>query len=49
MFIIKIGRRSASFLILATQRPDKESLPTGVSGNVSARFCLKSPARSRTT
>ena len=27
-------------LVLATQRPDKESLPTGVSGNVSIRFCL---------
>ena len=29
------------FLIIATQRPDKDSLPTGVSGNVSTRFCLK--------
>ena len=29
------------FLVLATQRPDKESCPTGVSGNVSTRFCLK--------
>ena len=28
-------------LIIATQRPDKASLPTGVSGNVSTRFCLK--------
>lgn len=28
-------------LILATQRPDKASLPTGVSANVSIRFCLK--------
>ncbi len=28
-------------LILATQRPDAKSLPTGVSGNVSQRFCLK--------
>jgi S-DNA-T family DNA segregation ATPase FtsK/SpoIIIE len=28
-------------LILATQRPDKASLPTGVSANVSVRFCLK--------
>jgi S-DNA-T family DNA segregation ATPase FtsK/SpoIIIE len=40
-FIIKIGRALGVFLILATQRPDKESLPTGVSGNVSTRFCLK--------
>ncbi len=41
IFIIKIGRAFAIFLVLATQRPDKDSLPTGVSGNVSTRFCLK--------
>jgi S-DNA-T family DNA segregation ATPase FtsK/SpoIIIE len=40
-FIIKIGRALGVMLILATQRPDKDSLPTGVSGNVSTRFCLK--------
>jgi S-DNA-T family DNA segregation ATPase FtsK/SpoIIIE len=40
-FIIKIGRALGVSLILATQRPDKDSLPTGVSGNVSTRFCLK--------
>jgi DNA segregation ATPase FtsK/SpoIIIE, S-DNA-T family len=40
-FIIKIGRAFGVFLVLATQRPDKDSLPTGVSGNVSIRFCLK--------
>jgi DNA segregation ATPase FtsK/SpoIIIE, S-DNA-T family len=40
-FIIKIGRAFGVSLILATQRPDKDSLPTGVSGNVSIRFCLK--------
>jgi S-DNA-T family DNA segregation ATPase FtsK/SpoIIIE len=40
-FIIKIGRAFGVVLILATQRPDKDSLPTGVSGNVSIRFCLK--------
>jgi S-DNA-T family DNA segregation ATPase FtsK/SpoIIIE len=28
-------------LILATQRPDKDSLPTGVSANVGMRFCLR--------
>jgi S-DNA-T family DNA segregation ATPase FtsK/SpoIIIE len=28
-------------LILATQRPDRDSLPTGISANVSTRFCLK--------
>ena len=41
IFIIKIGRALGVFLVLATQRPDKDSLPTGVSGNVSTRFCLK--------
>ena len=41
VFIIKIGRALGVYLILATQRPDKDSLPTGVSGNVSTRFCLK--------
>ena len=41
IFIIKIGRALGVFLIIATQRPDKDSLPTGVSGNVSTRFCLK--------
>ena len=41
IFIIKLGRALGVFLILATQRPDKDSLPTGVSGNVSTRFCLK--------
>lgn len=40
-FIIKIGPAFGVFLILATQRPDKESLPTGITGNVSDRFCLK--------
>ncbi|GAA1981372.1 FtsK/SpoIIIE domain-containing protein [Nocardiopsis rhodophaea] len=40
-FIIKVGRALGVVLILATQRPDKDSLPTGVSANVSVRFCLK--------
>jgi S-DNA-T family DNA segregation ATPase FtsK/SpoIIIE len=40
-FIIRIGRAFAVMLDLATQRPDKDSLPTGVSANVSLRFCLK--------
>jgi S-DNA-T family DNA segregation ATPase FtsK/SpoIIIE len=39
-FIIKVGPALGIVLILATQRPDKDSLPTGVSGNVSQRFCL---------
>ena len=45
VFIIKIGRALGVVLILATQRPDRDSLPTGVSGNVSIRFCLKVPGQ----
>jgi DNA segregation ATPase FtsK/SpoIIIE, S-DNA-T family len=40
-FIIKIGPAFGVFLALATQRPDRDSLPTGVSGNVSDRLCHK--------
>jgi S-DNA-T family DNA segregation ATPase FtsK/SpoIIIE len=39
--IIKLGRALGIILILATQRPDANSLPTGVSANVSVRFCLR--------
>jgi DNA segregation ATPase FtsK/SpoIIIE, S-DNA-T family len=40
-FVIRIGRAFGVFLILATQRPDRASLPTGISANVSQRFALK--------
>lgn len=40
-FIIKVGRSLGVWLILATQRPDKDSIPTGVSANASIRFCLR--------
>lgn len=39
--IIKRGRALAVVLVLATQRPDSRSLPTGVSTNVGVRFCLR--------
>lgn len=39
--IIKRGRALGVILLLATQRPDTESLPTGVSVNVGVRFCLR--------
>jgi len=39
--IIKLGRALGVILVLATQRPDANSLPTGVSANVSGRFCLR--------
>lgn len=40
-WIIKIGPAFGVILLLATQRPDAKSLPTGVSSNVSQRFALK--------
>lgn len=39
--IIKRGPALGIILILATQRPDAKSLPTGVSANVGTRFCLR--------
>lgn len=39
--LIKVGPALGVILILATQRPDKDSLPTGVSANVGIRFCLR--------
>jgi len=40
-FVIKIGPAFGVMLVIATQRPDKASLPTGISANVSQRFALK--------
>ncbi|CUU55388.1 DNA segregation ATPase FtsK/SpoIIIE, S-DNA-T family [Parafrankia irregularis] len=39
--VIKLGRALGVVLVLATQRPDANSLPTGVSSSVSVRFCLR--------
>ncbi|MCU1670503.1 MAG: cell division protein FtsK/SpoIIIE [Blastococcus sp.] len=39
--IIKVGPAMGVILILATQRPDAKSLPTGISANVVMRFALK--------
>ena len=39
--IIKLGRALGVILLLATQRPDAKSLPTGVSANAGTRFCLR--------
>jgi S-DNA-T family DNA segregation ATPase FtsK/SpoIIIE len=39
--VIKLGRALGVVLVLATQRPDAHSLPTGVSSSVSVRFCLR--------
>jgi DNA segregation ATPase FtsK/SpoIIIE, S-DNA-T family len=35
--VIKLGR-ALGIVLLATQRPDARSLPTGVSANVGTRF-----------
>ncbi len=39
--LVKRGPAVGIILILATQRPDAKSLPTGISANVVTRFCLK--------
>ena len=39
--IIKLGRALGVILLLATQRPDKDSLPTSISANVGIRLCLR--------
>jgi S-DNA-T family DNA segregation ATPase FtsK/SpoIIIE len=40
-WLIKVAPATGIVLVLATQRPDAASLPTGVTANVSYRFCLK--------
>ncbi|MGH3495499.1 MAG: cell division protein FtsK, partial [Sciscionella sp.] len=39
--IIKRGRAFGLLLALATQRPDKDSLPKSISDNVGIRYCLR--------
>ena len=40
-YVMRLGRAYGIIVILATQRPDKDCLPTAVSGLVQVRFCLK--------
>ena len=40
-YVMRLGRAYGIIVILATQRPDKECLPTSISGLVQARFCMK--------
>ena len=40
-YVMRLGRAYGIIVILATQRPDKECLPTQISGLVQARFCMK--------
>ncbi|MET8667484.1 cell division protein FtsK [Streptomyces tendae] len=39
--LVKRGPATGIVLLLATQRPDAKSLPTGISANAVARWCLK--------
>ncbi|WP_433299021.1 cell division protein FtsK [Actinoplanes sp. CA-030573] len=39
--LVRRGPAVGIFLLLATQRPDAKSLPTGISANAVLRFCLK--------
>ncbi|WUV81176.1 cell division protein FtsK [Streptomyces sp. NBC_01476] len=39
--LVKRGPALAITLLLATQRPDSKSLPTGISANATVRWCLK--------
>lgn len=37
---IKLGRALGVILLIGTQIPDKESLPTGITRNVNTRYCM---------
>ena len=39
--LVKRGPATGIVIILATQRPDKDSLPTGIRANAVMRFCFK--------
>ena len=39
--LVKRGPAAGIVLLLATQRPDAKSIPTGIGDNASTRFCLK--------
>ncbi|KUJ33854.1 cell division protein FtsK [Streptomyces sp. NRRL F-5122] len=39
--LVKRGPATGIVMLLATQRPDAKSLPTGISANASTRWCLK--------
>ncbi len=38
--VVKLGRALGVILLIGTQIPDKDSLPTGITRNVNTRFCL---------
>lgn len=41
--VMRLGRAYGIIIILATQRPDSQSVPTAISGVVTGRFCMKVP------
>jgi S-DNA-T family DNA segregation ATPase FtsK/SpoIIIE len=41
--VMRLGRAYGIIIILATQRPDKTSIPTAITGVVAIRFCMKVP------
>jgi S-DNA-T family DNA segregation ATPase FtsK/SpoIIIE len=44
-YVIRLARAYGIILILSTQRPASDSMPTAISGNVTARFCLRVPGQ----
>lgn len=42
-YVIRVGRAYGLILVLSTQRPAADAVPTAVSGIVTNRFCLKVP------
>ena len=42
-YVIRTARAYGIIFILSTQRPDKESIPTSVTGTIVCRFCLRVP------
>jgi S-DNA-T family DNA segregation ATPase FtsK/SpoIIIE len=44
-YVVRLGRAYGVILVLATQRPDKDSVPTAVTGTITCRFCLQVPGQ----
>ena len=42
-YVIRLGRAYGIIVIISTQRPASECVPTSITGIVTARFCLKVP------
>jgi DNA segregation ATPase FtsK/SpoIIIE, S-DNA-T family len=44
-YVIRVSRALGIILILSTQRPDSNCIPTAVTGNIIGRFCLHVPGQ----